>query len=76
MKTKLSVFLAVLALLPAFLAAAVPEGRPAPRVSMKLLRNGAVADFPGWPAYKGKVVVNGGIGVSEVVAVTPVPTLM
>ncbi|MEI7527633.1 MAG: TIGR03435 family protein [Elusimicrobiota bacterium] len=57
MRSKLTVFLAVLALLPAFLAAAVPEGRPAPRVSMKLLRNGAVADFPGWQAYKGKVVV-------------------
>ena len=57
MKLKLCLFLAVLAVLRAAAYAAVPEGSPAPQVSMKLLKDGAVSDFPGWGAYRGKVVV-------------------
>ena len=57
LKLKLFVPLAALALLPAFVLAVVPEGQPAPRVSMKLLNEGGILDFPGWKAYKGKVVV-------------------
>ena len=45
MKLKLSVFLAALALLPAVAPAEVPEGQPAPKVSMKLLSGGAVSDY-------------------------------
>lgn len=56
MKLKMSVFLAA-AFSPAFLFAAVPEGQPAPQAAMKVLADGAVKDFPGWSAYKGKVVV-------------------
>ncbi|HNW42906.1 MAG TPA: TIGR03435 family protein [Elusimicrobiales bacterium] len=57
MSLKPYVFLMWLALLPAPAGAAVPEGQPAPRVSMQLLKDGAVTDFPGWAAYRGKVVV-------------------
>ena len=57
LKSGLYVFLAALVLLPAFVSAEVSEGRPAPRVSMKLLKDGGVSDFPGWKTYKGKVVV-------------------
>ena len=59
MKLKLSLCLsmAALSLLPALAPAQVPEGQPAPKVSMKLLKDGVVSDFPGWEAYKGKVVV-------------------
>ena len=55
--TKLYVFLAALALLPALASSEVSEGQLAPKVNMKILRDGAVSDFPGWGAYKGKVVV-------------------
>ena len=54
---KTCALLAALVLSPALAPAEVPEGQPAPQVSMKLLDDGAVSDFPGWEAYKGKVVV-------------------
>jgi len=57
MKRKLAVFSVALALFPLFASAEVPEGQPAPQVGMKLLKDGAVTDFPGWEVYKGKVVV-------------------
>ncbi len=59
MKFDLKLFcsLAVLALLPVIASAVVPEGQPAPKVSMKLLKDGVISDFPGWNAYKGKVIV-------------------
>jgi uncharacterized protein (TIGR03435 family) len=57
MKLKISMFSAALALLPALAISQVPEGQPAPKVSMKLLKDGVVSDFPGWEAYRGKVVV-------------------
>jgi len=53
----LSLVFSALALFPAAAPAEVAEGQPAPRLSMKLLKNGSVSDFPGWQAYKGKVVV-------------------
>ena len=49
--------IAAIALFPALVFSAVPEGQPAPKVSMKLLKDGVVSDFPGWEAYRGKVVV-------------------
>lgn len=52
---KLAVYAFALAPLPA--AAAVTEGQLVPEVGMKLLKDGAVADFPGWEAYRGKVLV-------------------
>jgi uncharacterized protein (TIGR03435 family) len=49
--------MAALAFIASFAQAAVPEGQPAPAVHMKLLKDGKLSDFPGWNAYKGKVVV-------------------
>lgn len=57
LKFKICALLAALVFYPAAVPAAVPEGQPAPQVSMKLLKDGAVSSFPGWEAYKGKVVV-------------------
>jgi len=57
MRAKTCILLAFLALLPVRAVAVVAEGQPAPQVKMKLLKDGGVADFPGWQAYKGKVVV-------------------
>lgn len=57
MRTALFTLLAVICLPFASFAAAAAEGQPAPPVSMRLLKDGRLSPFPGWQAYKGKVVV-------------------
>ena len=57
MRTKFFTLLAAFCLAPSAGFAYLPEGQPAPRAEMKLLRDGKVRDFPGWEAYRGKAVV-------------------
>ena len=60
MRTGLKLYVLVAALVVHCLplnAAEVPEGRPAPKATMKLLNAGKVSPFPGWEIYRGRVVV-------------------